>query len=85
MSLALDLFVQAFGCSRTPRSMPYQNGAKAALQRIFEGAPTPEGMPSAVPFSPGSPEFDAYLSGRQEGHQIAADFLKTCSAWGVPA
>jgi hypothetical protein len=37
MSLALDLYVQAFGSPRTERSWPYKNGAKAALQRIFEG------------------------------------------------
>jgi hypothetical protein len=75
MSLALDLYVQAFGSPRTERSWPYKNGAKAALQRIFEGER------SVVPYAAGTPEFDAYVAGRQEGHRIAADHMQACTAW----
>lgn len=78
-TIALDLFVRAFGGPRTPRSPAYQGGAKAALQRIFEGGDM------TVPYAPGTCEFDAYIAGRLEGHQIAAAHLATCAAWGVPA
>jgi hypothetical protein len=80
MSLALDLYVQAFGDSkRTLRSASYKEGVKAALQRIFEG------LQSEAPYAPGDSHFDAYVAGRQEGHQIAADHMRTCQAWGDAA
>jgi hypothetical protein len=80
MSLALDLYVEAFGSgTRTPRSPAYQNGVKAALQRIFEG------VRADMPYTAGTPDFDAYVAGRQEGHQIAATHMCTYQAWGDAA
>jgi hypothetical protein len=76
MNLALDLYVQAFTALRTERSQAYKDGVKAALARIFEG------QRQQSPYTPGSPHFDAFVSGRQEGHQIAASHIATCAAWG---
>lgn len=76
MSLALDLFVQAFAQQRTERSAPYKEGVKAALVRIFDS------KRHVTPYTPGSPQFDAFVAGRQEGHQIAAGYMAGCQAWG---
>jgi hypothetical protein len=74
MSLAQDLYEQAFSSPRTPRSPSYHMGVKDALTRIFEGGCI------HIPFEAGSPEFDACVAGRQEGHQIAAEYMQQCVA-----
>jgi hypothetical protein len=75
MSLAVDLYVDAFGSgTRTPRSAAYEKGAMAALTRIFDGTCT------HAPYSAGTADFDAYIAGRQEGHQIAAAHMQACAA-----
>jgi hypothetical protein len=80
MRLALQLYVQAFGDStRTPRSTAYQKGVKAALQRIFEG------VRADMPYTAGTADFDAYVAGGQEGHQIAAAHKCICQARGDAA
>ncbi len=76
MSLALDLFVQAFSQPRTERSATYKDGVKAALVRIFDGTR------HVTSYTPGSSNFDAFVAGRQEGHQIAAAYMASCQAWG---
>lgn len=79
MSLALDLYVQAFGRQRTERRAAYKNGVKAALIRIFESQ-----LDERVgDYLPGTTDFDAYVAGRLEGHQIASQYIDSCKIWGV--
>lgn len=70
MSVARQIFDQAFSAVRDPRSLAYKKGVLAALEyRLGECS----GI--AHPYRLGTADADAYFSGLDEGHRRAAEHL----------
>lgn len=64
ISLVEHLMKIAFSATRTPRSIPYMQGAEDTLKKLAYGSA------SRRRYTPGTPEFDAYHSGANEGYAI---------------
>jgi hypothetical protein len=64
VSLVEHLMKVAFSANRTPRSVPYMQGAEDTLKKLAYGSA------SRRRYTPGTPEFDAYHSGANEGYAI---------------
>lgn len=70
MSVARQIFDQAFSAPRDPRSIAYKKGVLAALEfRLGECS----GI--ARPYRLGTADADAYFSGLDEGHRRATAHL----------
>jgi hypothetical protein len=59
-----ELFAQAFGMTRDPRSAEYRAGVRAALVFRIDGVPLPR------PYPAGTAQDDAFFAGQAEGHAI---------------
>lgn len=66
-----ELMNEVFRGTRTPRSLEYQRGVRAILQRRLMGTPI-----AALPYSIGSCAADAYFSGQDEGREIVGRLSK---------
>ncbi|MBE0574784.1 MAG: hypothetical protein IH613_02710 [Desulfuromonadales bacterium] len=64
-----DIFNQAFSQIREPRSEEYRRGVLAALEFRCEAVPIPR------LYRVGSVQFDAFISGVDEGHRRWRDAL----------
>jgi hypothetical protein len=70
MSIAEQLFEEAFNHPRSPRSPEYKAGIKAALLYRFNHKEI------NLPYPAGTSQCDAWFSGLDEGHAIFRNYEK---------